>query len=135
LSSRTGTAWWIYTLPNPAAGSPPGAMIFAGSGNGRTGQRRLIDRDNSAWGPRLGFAYALGARTVLRGGYGLYYADNYLSISSAGFNIEGTFQTLDNGITPAFRLRDGFARELPEGAADRSCFAEWPVGFFPGAGE
>jgi len=99
---------------NSAAGNRPGALIFAGEGQGRTGSRRLIDADLSAWGPRAGFAYALTKKTVVRGGYGLYYADNYLSISSAGFNIEGTFQTLDNGITPAFRLRDGFPQNFPK---------------------
>jgi hypothetical protein len=100
--------------PNPAAGNRPGALIFAGDGAGRTGSRRLIDRDNSSWGPRLGFAYSLHPKTVLRGGYGMYYADNYLSITTSGFNIEGTFQTLDNGITPAFRLRDGFPQNFPK---------------------
>jgi hypothetical protein len=100
--------------PNPTAGNRPGALIFAGEGQGRTGNRRLVNRDNSAWGPRLGFAYSLNPKTVFRGGYGLYYADNYLSISSAGFNIEGTFQTLDNGITPAFRIREGFPQNFPK---------------------
>ncbi len=102
--------------PNPNAGGRPGAMIFAGSGQGRTGTRRLIDADLSGWGPRFGFAYQLGKRTVLRGGYGIYYADNYLQVSSAGFNIEGTFLTLDNGITPAFRLREGFPSNFPQQA-------------------
>lgn len=100
--------------PNPGAGNRFGALIFAGRGEGRTGARRLLDRDNSAWGPRAGFAYAVTPKTVLRGGYGIYYADNYLSITSSGFNIEGTFQTLDNGITPAFRLRDGFPQSFPK---------------------
>ncbi|MFN7919675.1 MAG: TonB-dependent receptor [Bryobacteraceae bacterium] len=100
--------------PNPLAGNRLGGLIFAGNGAGRTGTRRLIDRDLSAWGPRAGFAYAVGAKTVFRGGYGIYYADNYLAVSSAGFNVEGTFQTLDNGITPAFRLRDGFPQNYPK---------------------
>jgi len=99
--------------PNPAAGNRPGALIFAGNGQGRTGQRRLLDRDNSAYGPRAGFAYALTQKTVLRAGYGLYYSDNDLNITSPGFNIEGNFQTLDNGITPAFRLNEGFPQTFP----------------------
>ncbi|MCX6592440.1 MAG: TonB-dependent receptor [Acidobacteria bacterium] len=99
--------------PNPAAGNKLGALIYAGTGAGREGARRLTDADYSAWGPRAGFAYQVNSKTVLRGGYGLYYADNYLSISSSGFNLEGTFQTLDNGITPGFRLRDGFPQNFP----------------------
>ena len=35
---------------------------------------RAPDRNN--WGPRVGFAYSLNERTVLRGGGGLYYGDN-----------------------------------------------------------
>ena len=31
--------------------------------------------DTNNWGPRLGFAYQLTDRTVVRGGYGLYYAE------------------------------------------------------------
>ncbi len=100
--------------PNPAAGNRPGALIFAGEGQGRTGGRQLVSADYSAWGPRAGFAYSLTKRTVLRGGYGLYYADNYLTTPSAGFNVEATFQTLDNGITPGFRLRDGFPQNFPK---------------------
>jgi hypothetical protein len=101
-------------LPNPAAGGRPGALQFAGSGPGRIGADTFTTRDYSSWGPRFGFAYAIGKKTVVRGGYGLYYADNYLTVSSAGFNVEGTFQTLDNGITPAFRLREGFPQNFPK---------------------
>lgn len=101
------------TRPNPLAGNRPGALIFAGEGTGRDGRRKFTKPDYSGWGPRAGFAYALTPKTVLRGGYGLYYADNYLTITSSGFNLEGTFQTLDNGITPAFRLREGFPQNYP----------------------
>ena len=64
------------------------------------------------YGPRVGFAYQLTSRTVLRDGYGMYYSNNYLELSNAGFNITGSFTTLDNGVTPAFRLRDGFPQNF-----------------------
>src|SRR5207253_2062610 len=32
-----------------------------------------IQRDNKDFGPRVGFALGLGSRTVVRGGYGIYY--------------------------------------------------------------
>ena len=47
------------TTPNPAVNNYPGALIFAGSGAGRTGQSSLIPGWYGAWGPRLGLAYAL----------------------------------------------------------------------------
>jgi hypothetical protein len=101
-------------LPNPAAGGRPGAAVFAGSGPGRTGSKTLMDTDYSAIGPRFGFAWQLGALTVLRGGYGVFYGSNDLSVVTAGFRGVVTRVSLDNGITPAFRLRDGFPAVAPE---------------------
>jgi hypothetical protein len=100
------------TLPNPGAGGLPGAMIFAGEGQGRTGRRSFVDTDYSGFGPRFGIAYQVTPGTVLRAGYGIYYANNYLELSNAGFNITGSFQSLDNGVTPAFHLRDGFPQNF-----------------------
>ena len=34
---------------------------------------QLTENDNAQWAPRLGFAYRVDDRTVLRGGYGLFY--------------------------------------------------------------
>lgn len=60
-------------LSNPAAGGLPGAMIFAGAGPGRTGTKRFYPTDFSNIGPRGGFAYKLADKTVVRGGFGIYY--------------------------------------------------------------
>lgn len=45
---------------------------------GRDGvdSRAGINRDFSNWAPRFGFAYQLSRRTVVRGGYGLFYNPN-----------------------------------------------------------
>ena len=60
-------------VPNPAAGGLPGALVFSGTGPGRTGQKRFYPTDYSNIGPRLGAAYQLGPKTVLRGGWSIYY--------------------------------------------------------------
>ena len=60
-------------IPNPGAGGLPGAMVFFGRGAGRTGQKRPYPTDFSDFGPRVGFSYRLFDKTVLRGGYGIYY--------------------------------------------------------------
>ncbi|MDX2178298.1 MAG: carboxypeptidase regulatory-like domain-containing protein [Bryobacteraceae bacterium] len=48
-----------------------GRQLIAGKdGVSRTGN---IDTDWKAWGPRVSFAYQMNKKTVLRGGYGLFY--------------------------------------------------------------
>ena len=67
-------------FPNPQAGL--GIFAFAGlSGN----SRNLWDTEYSDFAPRLGAAFRLTDRTVLRGGYGRIYAP-----SNNGYNANGT---------------------------------------------
>lgn len=98
--------------PNPAAGNRAGALVFAGSGAGRVGSRRLAETDFSAFGPRFGFAWQLNPGTVIRGGYGLFYGDNEIFPVTTGFRVIGNYQSLDQGITIPFSLRDGFPGRL-----------------------
>jgi hypothetical protein len=105
------------TEPNPGAGGRPGALIFAGEGPGRTGSRSFVDTDWSGAGPRFGIAFQADPKTVLRAGYGIYYSNNYLEYSTAGFNVTASYTSLDNGLTPAFRLREGFPQDFRQTAA------------------
>lgn len=93
--------------PNPGAGGRPGALVFSGVGPGRTGQKRFYPNDYSNIGPRLGLAYQLGPKTVLRGGWAIYYQ----GLSSGGcgcrFGFAGTNDLLSDGVNPVLNWDAG----------------------------
>jgi hypothetical protein len=101
--------------PNPGAGNIPGALIFAGDGQGRSGRRKFEDPDKDAWGPRVGFSYRLGNKSALRGGYGIYYAgvafSQFGGQPTLGFQANLLAPNLTNGLEPAHYLDDGFPQD------------------------
>jgi Carboxypeptidase regulatory-like domain/TonB dependent receptor-like, beta-barrel len=102
------------TVPNPGAGGRPGALVFAGEGAGRNGNRTFDKIPVDAFGPRFGFAYRFTDKTVVRGGYGVYYAGVTFgqgSTPTIGFTGNPTAPNLTNGQEPAFKLDDGFPRD------------------------
>jgi len=83
-----------------AGSACPGDASLVGSGGNN------IPLNKSAFSPRLGFAYALDQKTVIRGGYGTFYIPNYVSfglnpdndvvnLATTGFNA-----TTDSYVTP-----------------------------------
>jgi len=83
----------------PELGSLKGGLNFTGVG----GQPRLAaQRDLSNWQPRVGAAFQITQKLVMRGGYGVYYLNpnnNYLQ--SAGFSHSTPIvNSVDGGRTP-----------------------------------
>jgi hypothetical protein len=106
------------TTPNPGCGGCLGAVIFAGEGPGRTGQRKFEDIPKDAWGPRVGFAYRLDDRQAVRGGYGIYYAhvafSQFSGAPTQGFASSPFAPNNTNGIFPAHHLDAGFPEDRIE---------------------
>ncbi|MCX6598331.1 MAG: carboxypeptidase regulatory-like domain-containing protein [Acidobacteria bacterium] len=98
------------TRPNPLAGNLKGALIYAGTGEGREGTRTLADSYFKAFGPRFGLAYTYKDKTVIRASAGLSYG-NITTVTGSthqrGFTLGLSFPDNSNGITPAYRVRDG----------------------------
>jgi hypothetical protein len=61
-------------VANPSAGGRLGGMTYEGNGPGRC-NCKFIPRYPYAIGPRLGVAYQIGPKTVVRGGWGVVYAN------------------------------------------------------------
>lgn len=69
-SERTGRSY------NILSGIPP----VTGLRFNRTGEAMYNIRDLNNYGPRFGFAFSLTPKTVLRGGYGIFFAPQQASI-------------------------------------------------------
>jgi len=93
-------------IVNPAAGGLLGGLAFAGSGNGRAGTN-FVNSWPKAFGPRLGVAYQMDSKTVIRASSGLYYANwgggGLTYINTAGFSASPAFQSAD-GFTPLYSI-------------------------------
>jgi hypothetical protein len=61
------------TTPNPSAGNLLGAVIYQGFGADTCNCNNFLDLYKFGFGPRLGVAYQLTPKTVIRAGWGFFY--------------------------------------------------------------
>ena len=140
LTLNLGLRWDVYTpyeevenrysimdpaVPNPAAGGIPGAYVYAGGTKGTppfTGQNRLTTNSNTDWrnfAPRLGLAWKVTNREVIRAGYGISFYPNgglgggNITSVSDGYSTQANFTSLDSGVHPAFVWDNGFPQTYP----------------------
>ena len=89
-----------------------GGLLFAGAGSQPRG---LWQADQNNFAPRIGLAYQLTRRTVLRSGYGIFYdvlGIDRTDVNQGGFNQPTSLiPSLDNGLT----FRASLANPFPEG--------------------
>jgi hypothetical protein len=95
-------------IANPGAGGLMGALAFAGQ-SGIPG-KFFATNWHKGFGPRLGFAYQLDAKTVIRSSGGIYYQNSPENLVTspffAGFNQSVTFNSPD-GFTPVYYINSG----------------------------
>jgi hypothetical protein len=96
--------------PNPAAGNIPGALRFAGFGEGRENSRRITPGWYGGIGPRFGLAYALSSNTVIRAAAGRSF--DVIKAVTGSTHFDGAVlvfrpTSTDNGVTSAFKLDQG----------------------------
>ncbi|MBI3210016.1 MAG: TonB-dependent receptor [Candidatus Solibacter usitatus] len=96
--------------PNPKADNRPGALIYAGTGEGRQGSRTLAGSYFKAFGPRFGFSYAVSDKMVLRANFARSFGT--ITTVTGSTHQQGFTQTIgfgnnSNGVTPTFLFKDG----------------------------
>ncbi len=105
-------------------GAVRGTTVFA------SGAQRGIPVDRNNWAPRVGFAYQVNDRTVVRGGAGVYYgmnvATNFQYPGPAFSSTPAVFFTKDNYVTQYATLENPFPTGIQEPQDTRyGKLAEW----------
>ncbi len=100
---------------NPFAGGLPGSVVYAGNkwGAASAGVQYPETLWNGGFAPRIGVAYALNDKTVIRAGYGMFYTQAFYpgwggGMSLDGFNPAVAFNSSLGGYDPAFYMDSGF---------------------------
>jgi hypothetical protein len=99
-----------------------GGLLFAGVNGNPRGQGNL---DTNNFAPRFGFAWSLNSKTVVRGGYGLFYSSQAENDGGnlgavATFNAVTSYKSsADSNATPFTTLANPFPAGLvtPQGSA------------------
>lgn len=91
-----------------------GGLLFAGV-NGNPRAEGVLDTNN--FGPRFGFAFQVAQKTVVRGGYGLFYSpmaanDSYLGDVGVFSATTPFVASSDGGATPFATLANPFPQGL-----------------------
>ncbi|HWB87325.1 MAG TPA: carboxypeptidase-like regulatory domain-containing protein [Bryobacteraceae bacterium] len=103
-------------LPNPAAGNHLGALEFAGDGADSCHCSTPIRTHYLNFAPRVGLAYRLGDKTVIRSSFALNYihaggvggrVNGRQGLSQLGFNTTASFSSTVTG-AQAFNWDDGY---------------------------
>ena len=116
VEKNNKTSFFDPYAANPDAGGRLGTLAFAGTnsayGSAAFGARAPESIWHKGFGPRIGLAYTLSPKTVLRGGAGLFFEQLYYpawngGIATDGFNENVSWSSSLGGLQPAFVLQNG----------------------------
>jgi hypothetical protein len=103
------------TGANPGAAGRPGRLAFAGDTYGPASYGARYPEKNwyDGFAPRLGAVYNLNEKTVIRGGWGIFYTQAFYpgwggGMSLDGFSNDPSVSASKGGIEPAMYLDQGF---------------------------
>jgi Carboxypeptidase regulatory-like domain len=107
-------SYWDQNVPAPI--TVPGYNLKGVYKFVDNNTRSPFDRDKNNFGPRLGFAYALNARTAVRAGAGVFYTLSRATVAGhtgSPFNTDSTPQwTLDSNATRYATLSNPYPNGL-----------------------
>ena len=102
FDTNATTALSTVTIPaDPVAGTPArtvkGGLMYAGVNGNPTQQG---NPPKAKWSPRVGVVYSIDSKTVLRGGYGLYWAPWNYPVPNNGISNYGQIGYTNNTVSP-----------------------------------
>jgi hypothetical protein len=113
LSSPSPLAEQVKTRPGlancQACGNLTGGLLYAASSGD---QRFAFAPDRNNFQPRLGAAYWLHGKTVIRGGFGMYSLGQWALGGTTGFSRSTPIITTVDGVTPSASMSNPFPNGL-----------------------
>jgi hypothetical protein len=102
---------FCLTCTNPLQSSVSGVTLDGGLQFVSSSNRMGYNKELNNWQPRIGAAYQLNPKAVLRGGFGMIYLPTFDQPGATGFSQSTSYTNSLNGYQPSYT----FANPYPNG--------------------